>query len=59
MVLYSIYWLYFFANLTSDPAVQYKASEMLTMMLYVILAVNAVACVWMSYLDCVRKWKLI
>ena len=55
VVLYSIYWLYFFANLISDPAVQYKAAEVLTTMLYVMLAINCVATVWMSYLDIVRS----
>ena len=57
-MLYSIYFLYFFADLTPDPIVQNKASEVLVIMLYVALAINFVFCVLMSYIDILRANEL-
>ena len=51
MVLYSLYWLYLFANLTPDPKVQYTAAETLNIILYVILGVNVIITGIMSYID--------
>ena len=58
-MLYSLYWLYIFANLTPDPTTQYTAAETLNKVLYAILGINVIVTAIMSYIDYQRSSYLL
>jgi TRAP-type C4-dicarboxylate transport system permease small subunit len=58
-VLFTIYFLYFFAGLVTEPEQQYAAARLLNLLLYLVLVINLVFLCIMTAEEIKRKMHLI